>query len=133
MNRRVFLLASFFQPIFFRFSSIFRPDSAPLKVVYKSVPKDKKPSLVTKEGFFSGIYENRSLENLNESFFLSGKIWDMRSQLLSDGKTVITQYLYKNRRAFMECEKMWKKMSPPPDKDPVKVVIVDLSIYKPTV
>ena len=123
MNRRGFLQV-FFLGNFFWLDSLFSFNKNPVKVIYKSVPKAHNYSYKSANDFFYKFYGDYG-SAFNRQNMQTGKVLSMKSHLSADKKAVHMEYVYKNRKSFIECERMWQKQYPE-YKDPVRHIILSI-------
>lgn len=124
MNRRV-CLQKLFLGNFIGLSFLLKPNTEPIKVTYKSVPKSQTAFYKSVNDFFGKFYGSSS-GAFNRQNMQNGRILSLKAKLSSDKKTVLAEYVYKNKSAFIECEKMWEKYCPK-FKDRVKHIIVNIA------
>ena len=124
MNRRAFL-QMFLLGYPIGLSSLFRFKRKSVKVIYQSIPKAQKLSYQSAQSFFHQFY-GRQGSDFNMKNIQSNKVLSIKSYLSPNGKTVISEYIYKNWQAFMECEKLWQERYPN-HLDPVKHTIVGIA------
>ena len=128
MNRRVFIKTSTLIPIESIF--YFRGKERPIKVTYESIPKVQDTYFNSVNDFFYNFYQKSQKSYLfNIENVKSGKVISIRAYLSSNGKTVNSYYIYKNWKAFIECEKLWQKKYLP-SLDPVKHIIKNIVWWK---
>ena len=126
MNRRAFLQIFLLgYPIGFKlaFSGL---KGSRFKVIYQSIPKVSKNCLINQHRVFFHQFYGRQGSDFNMKNIQSNKVLNIKSYLSPNGKTVRSEYIYKNRQAFMECEKLWQERYPN-HLDPVKHIIVGIA------
>lgn len=124
MSRRV-CLQKLFLGNFMGFSFLLKPNTEPIKVTYKSVPKYQTAVYKSVNDFFSKFYGSAG-GTFNRQNMQNGRILSLNSELSLDKKTVLTECVYKNKIAWIECEKIWEKYCPK-FKDPIKYIIVNIA------
>ena len=127
-NRRIFLqIAILSLPI--GLSRFFHLNKKPVTVVYHSAPKSHEhpkshsSSFKSANDFWTKFYKGSALL-FNGKNIQAGKVLSIKAELCSGGKAVRSEYIYRDRTAFMECERMWQSTVP---KDPVQHTIVDIA------
>ena len=125
MNRRV-LFQMFFLGHFVWLASLFRSNKKPVKVIYKSIPKNQGHSYYQSANDFFHKFYGKSCWAFNKKNMREGKVLSIKSHLLSNKKEVLAEFVYRDRRAFMEYDKMWKNKYPE-FKDPVKHIILSIA------
>ena len=121
MNRRV-CLQRLVLGNFIGLSFLFKPDKKQVKVIYKSVPKFKSSSYKSVKDFFGSFYGG-SGDIFNSQNIQKGKVLSIKAKLSLDKKTAWSEYVYKDKSAFIECERAWEKHCP---EDPVRHTVVSI-------
>ncbi len=122
MNKRSFLKYSF---LFVPMSLLFKPKDKPIKVIYKGVPKTKVPDFDSLKSFYYTYYSQEDYNFSVMKNIQNGKILNVEAQLSSNKKAVITKTVYRDKFAFIECLKDWRKRNPK-HKDPLNNSIIDI-------